>query len=230
MTERSMQAGLTPTVLVHAGGDVRVRGVEGDRVRASTGSRWGLKLERKSPTEVARLRAKVGERVLLDVRFDPLRQLQKDPVEDPIDVQLSGSGEVTVPVGSLVIVYGGKSVDVAGPVAGLTVFASRDVVVRGAGILNAVSSGGALDFECDSIGSQPAKFSAGGDLRCYIRGLTDARVWVSDLGGEWEGLLGAGGPRIELRAGGDVVLVTKHPVEAQPPEYVLGRVERPGEA
>src|SRR5258705_4186353 len=125
MTERSMQSGLTPTVIVRAGGDVRVRGAETDRVQASTDGRSGMKIERKSPTEVARLRAKVGEHVLLDVRFDPRRQLQKEPPADAIEVQLSGSGEVSVPLGSRLTVYGGKQVEVAGPVDTLAGFAGR---------------------------------------------------------------------------------------------------------
>jgi hypothetical protein len=47
MTQRSIQAGLTPIVVVRAGGDVTVAGWEGDRVLATTEGRWGLKVERR---------------------------------------------------------------------------------------------------------------------------------------------------------------------------------------
>jgi hypothetical protein len=71
------------------------------------------------------------------------------------------------------------------------------------------------------------KFEAGRDLRCYVHGLTSARVIVNDLGGAWEGVIGSGNVTVRLKAGGDVTLVTDQKVEAIPPNYLLGQIERP---
>src|SRR5262245_2762951 len=104
MTQRSMQAGLTPTVIIRTGGGVTVEGWDSDRVSAETESRLGLKLGRRSESEFARLRAKVGETVLLDLRADlPQRWRKGDP--DAVEVQLGGKGSVRVPRGSTVKVY-----------------------------------------------------------------------------------------------------------------------------
>src|SRR5258707_4071559 len=101
MTQRSLQVGLTPTVIIRAGGDVTVAGWDSDRVSAETESRLGLKLGRRSESEFARLRAKVGETVLLDLRADlPKRWRRGDP--EAVEVQLGGSGQVRVPHGSQV--------------------------------------------------------------------------------------------------------------------------------
>jgi hypothetical protein len=47
VTQRSIQAGQTPTVVIRAGLDVRVQAWESDRVLANTESRWGLKVEQR---------------------------------------------------------------------------------------------------------------------------------------------------------------------------------------
>jgi hypothetical protein len=225
MTQRSILAGQTPTVIVRAGGDVRVQGWEGDRVLATTDSRWGLKVERRSESEIARLRAKVGEHVLFDVRVDPLSRTKKDAAE-AIEVQIGGNGEVQVPQGSHVKVYAGKNADAHGLQGSLTLYAGRDVRIGSVQILNHASAGGAIDVECETVAGQEVKLEAGRDLRCHIRNLTHARVMVSDLGGEWEGVIGDGRLKIRLKAGGDVTVVTDQEVIAQPPHYVLGRLER----
>jgi hypothetical protein len=64
-------------------------------------------------------------------------------------------------------------------------------------------------------------------LRCYIRDLTSARVIVNDQGGYWEGVIGAGSVTVRLKAGGDATLVTDQVIEAVPPDYILGQIERP---
>ena len=45
MTRRTIQAGDAPTVVIRAGGSVRVTGWDDSRVQAETADRWGLKLE-----------------------------------------------------------------------------------------------------------------------------------------------------------------------------------------
>jgi hypothetical protein len=72
------------------------------------------------------------------------------------------------------------------------------------------------------------KFEAGRDLRFYARGLTSATINVNDLGGPWQGVIGAGDVSVRLRAGGDVV--TDQRVAALPPDYVLGQIEKQGAA
>jgi hypothetical protein len=57
--------------------------------------------------------------------------------------------------------------------------------------------------------------------------LTDAKLMVDDLGGYWAGVIGNGRTTIRLKAGGDVTLVTERTVIAQPPHYILGKIERP---
>ena len=84
-----------------------------------------------------------------------------------------------------------------------------------------------MDLECETIEGSEVKLTAGRDLRCYIRGLTSALVAVKDLGDSWQGRIGAGEVRLTLKAGGDVTLVTDQTVEALPPDYILGQIERP---
>jgi len=47
MTQRSILAGAAPSIIVHAGADVIIRAVEGERVTAETNNMWGMKVERK---------------------------------------------------------------------------------------------------------------------------------------------------------------------------------------
>jgi hypothetical protein len=227
MTQRSIMAGQTPKVIVHAGGSVSVEGWESDRVQADTDSRRGLKVERHSASEFGRARAKVGDRVLFDVRLNVPNLLKKNTGGEVIDVQIGGSCTVHVPSGSQVKVYGGMSVDVRQIRGTVTVYAGSDVTIRQVNSLVHASAGGKMDFECDAIEGNDAKFAAGRDLRCYIKSLANAKVMVNDLGGYWEAILGDGQTRLRLEAGGDATLVTDQAVNAQPPQYVLGKVERP---
>ena len=66
------------------------------------------------------------------------------------------------------------------------------------------------------------------DLRLYARTLTDAGVLVTDLGDSWDGFIGRGRFHLRLKSGGDVTLVTDQEVVAQGPDFVFGRIERPG--
>ena len=230
MTQRSLLVGQTPNVIVRAGGDVSVQGWDNDRVLADTDSRWGLKVERRSESEIARIRARVGDHTLLDVRVDPLGRLKKNVRGEATDVQIGGSGKVSVPLGSTVKVYAGKSVDVQDIRGRVTIYAGSDVRVRNVHTLVHVSAGGSIDFECEQVAGDDVKFTAGRDLRCYIRSLTDAKFMIDDLGGYWEATVGDGRTRILLKAGGDVTLVTDQELTGQPPYDVIGRVERPNAA
>jgi hypothetical protein len=145
-------------------------------------------------------------------------------------VEIGGSGGVQIPTGSNVKIYAGKSTDVRNIRGNVTVYAGRDVRTRKVQTLVHASAGGAIDLECETVEGDDVKFSAGRDLRCYIRSLTDAKLMINDLGGYWEGVIGGGRIKLRLQAGGDVTVVTDQEVIAQPPHYVVGNIERPTEA
>lgn len=84
-----------------------------------------------------------------------------------------------------------------------------------------------MTLECQTMLASTAEFKAGSDIRFLIRDLNSARLRIKDLGGYWEALIGAGERSVTLKCGGDVILVTDEKVEPLPPNYVLGRVERP---
>jgi len=221
-------AGPSPTVIVRAGGDVTVEGVEGERVLAETPGHGGLRVGRHSETQFARLRAKVGDRVLLDLRADLPKSLRKDADPNAIEVQFGG-GRVQVPRASSVKVYAGRSAVLSGVSGRVSVYSGRDARLSGVGMLAHASAGRALDIECQSVEGEALKLTAGRDLRLYVRELTDAHLIVSDLGGDWQGVIGSGRVTLRLNSGGDVTVVTEHEVVAQGPDQVLGKIERPGQ-
>lgn len=227
MTQRSIHAGQTPTVIVRAGGDVQVEGWDDDRVLASTESRWGLKVERRSASEIGRVRARVGDRVLFDVHLDVIGRMKKKVGTEITEVTIGSSGQVYVPLSSNVEVYAGKSANVHDIQGDIAIYAGSDIRIRNIHTLVHASAGGAMDLECETLVGDDVKFAAGRDLRFHVRDLDDARVMVNDLGGYWEGVIGDGRRKIRLKAGGDVTLVTNQQVKGQPPDYVLGNIEAP---
>jgi hypothetical protein len=114
MTQRSILAGAAPNVIIKAGGSVTVRGQEGERVTAETSGWWGLKVEQRSQSEIARARAAVGEHVLFDLRLKLPDLEGKRASEEVIEVQMGGSGEVLVPFASNLKIYAGMIIDVRG--------------------------------------------------------------------------------------------------------------------
>ena len=230
MTQRSILAGQSPGVVIRAGGDVRVEGWDSDRILAHTDSRRGLKVERRSESEIGRARAKVGDRVLFDVRLNVSNPLKKGQPGEVIEVQIGGSGKVHVPRSSKVKVYTGKNAEAQDIQGGVAVYAGRDARIRGVHTLIQATAGGSLDLECEEVAGDGVKFTAGRELRCYIRRLTDATFLIDDLGGHWEAVLGGGRTTIHLNAGGDVTLVTDQTVTGLPPYEAMGNVERPSAA
>ncbi len=234
MTQRSMLAGPTPTVVVRAVGSVTVEGWESDRVQANSDSRWGVQIERRKAAHIGRERARaaIGDRVLFDITFDnPFnrsRRLPKDFQGEVIEVQLGGDGQVHVPRGSHLAIYAGRDAEVHHLQDRVTATAGRDLHIRDVQVLIHAAAGGDLDLDCAALEGDEFIFSAGRDLRFYIHDLTDARVMIKDLGTYWEALLGSGRLNIWLKAGGDVTLVTDQEVKPQPPDYMLGNIERPG--
>jgi hypothetical protein len=64
-------------------------------------------------------------------------------------------------------------------------------------------------------------------MRFHVADLTSARLRVKDIGGYWEARIGAGEKSVYLKSGGDVTFVTDQAVEPQPPDYILGKIEKP---
>ena len=232
MTQRSMLAGQTPTVVVRANGSVTVEGWESDRVHADSDGRWGLEIAKRQVTAIGRERARaaVGDRVLFDISFaNPLnrsKRLLKDFQGEAIEVQIN-DGRVRVPLNSNLVVYAGHSADVQHIRGRVTATAGRDLKLHDVHTLLHAAAGGDLDIDCVTLEGAAFTFSAGDDLRCYIHDLTDAKVMIKDLGTYWEGVLGNGRLNIWLKAGGDATLITDQEVKAQPPHYMIGNIERP---
>lgn len=225
MTQRSILAGANPTVVIKAGANITVKGVDGDLVIAESESRWGLKVEKHSEAEFARARAAIGETVLFDLRFKKLGG--QDNPEDVVEVQIGGSGEVRVPFASRLKVYAGKNIDMQGIRGQVDAYSGFKMRLKDISLLGNASAGGTMDLDCESMLGENVEFKSGSDLRFYIHDLTNAHICVKDLGGYWEGKIGSGKKSVYLKCGGDVTLVTDQNVEPMPPNYILGRIEKP---
>ncbi len=229
MTQRSILAGPTPTVVIKVGGSVTVKGVEGEQVNANSLDRWGLQVEKNKGNEkqIARARAAVGEHVLFDLRLKLPNWEDKNPPDELIEIQMGGSGEVQVPFGASVKVYAAKDIDVEGIRGLVDAYAGARVDLHDVYCLGNASAGGPMDLDCQTMLASEAEYKAGGDIRFRVRDLLSARIRVKDLGGYWEARIADGQRSVYLKCGGDVTLVTDQKVEALPPNYVLGKIEKP---
>ncbi|NLG96141.1 MAG: hypothetical protein GX491_02155 [Chloroflexi bacterium] len=153
--------------------------------------------------------------------------LQVRRKEGKIEVQLGGSGQVFVPAGSNIGVYAGKSAEIQSVQGTISAFAGLDVRIHEGNLLAQAGAGRSMDIDCQTVVGKELRLNAGRDLRCWFRSLRDVRYLIDDLGGRWETVLGDGGTLIYLKAGGDVTLVTAGEVAGQPPDFILGKVERP---
>lgn len=227
MTQRSILAGTNPTVIIKAGASVTVKGLESDRVTAETEGRWGLKVEKRSEAEIGRARAAVGERVLFDVRLKRPDFRKKDASEEVVEVQMGGSGEVSVPFDCNLKVYAGKDIDVQGVRGQVDAYSGLKLRLQDVACLGNASAGWTMTLDCQTMLGDQVEYKAGGDIRFHIHDLTSARIRVKDLGGYWEARIGDGEKSVYLKCGGDVTLVTDQKVEPLPPNYILGKIERP---
>jgi hypothetical protein len=226
MTQRSILAGTTTTVIIKAGSNVTVRGCEGDTVTAITTDSWGLQIGKKSDAEIGRARAAIGDFVLFDIRVKTPLRSEKE-AQEVIEVQMGGSGQVLVPFGSNLKIYAGKDIEVQGVNGQVDAYSGRDMSLLKIGRVGHASAGRKMDLDAQALLANDVEFSAGGDLRFHVRDLSGARIRVKDLGGFWEGRLGDGASSVYLKSGGDVTLVTDQVVEPQPPNYILGKIEKP---
>lgn len=227
MTQRSILAGTAPNVIIKAGGSLTVKGHESDRVTAETTGRWGLTLEQRSAAEIARARAAIGEHVLFDLRLKLPRWEGKNPLDEVIEVQIGGSGEVLVPFESNLKVYAGRDIDVQGIRGQVDAYSGYKLNLQAVHSLGHASAGWSMNLDCQAMVGDKVEFKAGSDIRFHVRDLTSAHFRVKDIGGYWEAIIGGGAKSIYLKCGGDVTLVTDQKVEPLPPNYLLGKIERP---
>jgi hypothetical protein len=234
MTQRSILAGPDQTIIIKAGFTVLVRGHDGDMLIAETKGKWGLTLERRSEAQIGRARAAIGEHVLFDIRLKktPLHLEasngeRKKTADEVIEVQMGGSGEVRVPYSSNLKVYAGKGIDVQGIRGQVSAFSGFTMNLQDVYCVKNASAGGAMNLDCQTLLDNTVEFTAGSDLRFHVVDLTSVRLRVKDLGGYWEARIGAGEKSVYLKSGGDVTIVTDQTVEPQPPDFILGKIEKP---
>jgi len=230
MTQRSILAEKNQTIIIKVGGSVTVKGQDGDLVTAETEGKWGLTVEKRSESQIGRARAAVGEHVLFDIRLKLPSALRSPSAgnEEVVEVQIGGSGQVLVPYESNLKVYAGQDIEVAGIKGQVAAYSGAKLRLQEVYSLGNVSSGWTMDIDCQTMSGQDVIFGAGGDLRFHIADLTSARLRVKDIGGYWEARIGDGERSVYLKSGGDVTFVTDQKVEPLPPNYILGKIEKPG--
>jgi hypothetical protein len=233
MTQRSILAGTNQTIIIKVGASVTVRGHDSNMVIAETRGRWGLSVDRRSEAQIARARAVVGEYVLFDVRLKktPLHLEAgagegKKAADEIIEVQMGGGGEVLVPFSSNLKVYAGKDITVVGIQGQVSAYSGAKMELQDIYSLKNASAGGTMSVACHTLFGTTVEFTAGSDMRFHVADLVSVRLRVKDIGGYWEARIGAGEKSVYLKAGGDVTLVTDQKVEALPPNYILGKIER----
>jgi len=224
MTHRSFLAGNNQTIIIKVGGSVTVKGYDSDLIIADSHDKWGLSVERKSEAEIGRARAAIGERVLFDLR---LKKPTLGASKEVIEVQITGSGEVQVPAFSNLKVYAGKNIEVQDIQGQVDAYSGLNLKIKNVYLLGTVSAGRTMEIDCQSMIGSDVTFGAGSDLRFHVADLTSLRLRVKDIGGYWEARIGDGEKSVYLKSGGDVTFVTDQRVEALPPNFILGTIERP---
>jgi hypothetical protein len=144
-----------------------------------------------------------------------------------IEVQIGGSGEVLVPFVSNLKVYAGKDIHVHGIKGQVDAYAGLNLDVLDVYRLGNASAGGTMIIDCQTMLGKEVTFGAGNDFRFYVADLSSARLRVKDIGGYWEARIGGGERSVYLKSGGDVTFVTDQKVEPLPPNYILGKIEKP---
>ena len=224
MTHRSFLAGKNQTIILKAGGSVTVKGHDSDLILADSRDRWGLSVERKSEAEIGRARAAIGERVLFDLR---LKKPTLSASREIIEVQITGSGDVLVPFSSRLKVYAGKDIEVQDIEDQVDAYSGLSLTMKNVHTLGNVSAGRKMDIDCQTMAGSDVTCGADSDLRFHIADLTSLRLRVKDIGGYWEARIGDGEKAVYLKSGGDVTFVTDQKVDALPPNFILGTIERP---
>ncbi len=224
MTHRSFLAGKNQTIIIKVGGSVTVKGHDSDLIVADTRDKWGLSIDRRSEAEIGRARAAIGERVLFDLR---LKKPTLGASREVIEIQITGSGDVLVPISSSLKIYAGKDIEVQDIQGQVDAYSGLNLKLRNVQIMGTVSAGRAMDIDCRTMIGMDVTYGAGSDLRFHIADLTSVRLRVKDIGGYWEARIGDGEKSVYLKSGGDVTFVTDQTVEAMPPNFILGTIEKP---
>lgn len=226
MTQRSILAGKNQTIIIKGGASVTVKGHDSDMVVAETKT-GGVTLERRSESQIGRARAAIGEHVLFDWRIKVPGLGEKQTENEVIEVQFGGSGEVFVPFSSSVKVYAGMDIDVQGVHGQVDAYSGLNLNLHDVNRLGNASAGRVMKIDCQMMVGNDVTFGAGSDLRFHVADLTSARLRVKDIGGYWEARIGEGEKTVYLKSGGDVTFVTDEKVEPLPPNYILGKIEKP---
>ena len=224
MTHRTFLAGTNQAIIIKVGGSVTVKGHDSDLIIADTRDKWGLSIDRRSEAEIGRARAAIGERVLFDLR---LKKPTFGASQEVIEVQITGSGDVLVPISSSLKIYAGKDIEVQDIQGQVDAYSGLNLKLKNVQVMGTVSAGRAMDVDCQTMLGADVTIGAGSDLRFHAADLTSARLRVKDIGGYWEARIGDGEKSVYLKSGGDVTFVTDQTVEALPPNFILGTIERP---
>ena len=230
MTQRSILAGTNQTIIIKVGASVTVKGHDSDMVTAETKGMWGLTLERRSESQIGRARLAAGDHVLFDVSVKMPNLSGKNEPNEIIEVQMGGSGEVLVPFSSNIKVYAGKDIDIRGVKGQVDAYAGLQLNLQDVYCLGNASAGWSMNVDCQTMIGNDVTFGAGRDLRFHIADLTSTRLRVKDIGGYWEARIGNAEKSVYLKSGGDVTFVTDQKVEPLPPNYILGKIEKPSAA
>ena len=202
-------------------------------VIADAKGKWGLSVERHSEAQIGRARAAIGDFVLFDVRLKkPSLHPEMGNGEDDeiIEIQIGGSGEVLVPFSSNVKIYAGKDIDAQRIKGQVSAYSGRRMDLQDIYCLKNASAGGKMVIDCQTLFGTIVEFTSGSDMRFHIADLTSVSLRVKDIGGYWEARVGNGEKSVYLKAGGEVTFVTDQKVEPLPPNYILGRIEKPAAA
>ena len=227
MTQRSILAGKNQVIIIKAGAGVTVRGHDSDMVTAETKGKWGVTIERRAESQIGRARAAIGDHVLFDWRIKVPNLGEKKVEKEVIEVQFGSNGEVWVPFSSNLKVYAGMDIDVQGIQGQVDAYSGLNLTLENIYILGNVSSGRAMNIDCQTMLGDDVMVGAGSDLHFHVTDLTSVRLRVKDIGGYWEAQIGGGEKSVYLKSGGDVTFVTDQTVEPLPPNYILGRIEKP---
>jgi hypothetical protein len=184
-------------------------------------------VEQRSESQIGRARAAIGEHVLFDWRIKVPNLGENKTENQVIEVQMGGSGEVFVPFSSNLKIYAGKDIEAQGIQGQVDAYSGLNLSLQNVYRLGNASAGRVMSIDCQTILGKDVTFGAGSDLRFHIADLTSARLRVKDIGGYWEARIGGGEKSVYLKSGGDVTVVTDQIVEPLPPNYILGKIEKP---
>lgn len=144
-----------------------------------------------------------------------------------IEIQIGGNGQVLVPFGSSVTVYSGRSAEIKSIRGNVSAVSGLDLSIVDCNILQQASAGGEMSIDCKTVAPQELKLTAGWHLRCWLRELKNVRYQVDDLGGKWQAIFGDGRTVLQLKAGGDVSVISEEKATYQPEDGSYGKVKRP---